>query len=90
MKNLTIALALLMTIGSPVVAQDFQKGQAAYEAEDYSTAFKELLPLAEQGNAQAQFIMSRIYKNGRGVLQDFAEEMRWWLLAASQDLVAIF
>ena len=90
MKKLTIALALLMTLSSPLVAQDFQKGLTAYEAGDYSTAFKELLPLAEQGNAQAQFIMSEQYRRGRGVLQDFDEGMRWRLLAASQGLTTAY
>ncbi len=79
-----------MTLSSSVTAQDFDKGLAAYEAKDYSTAFKQLLPLAEQGNAQAQFIMSRIYINGFGVIEDYAEGMRWRLLAASQGLTMAY
>tara|TARA_R110002153_G_scaffold165923_1_gene318447 strand:+ start:1015 stop:1275 length:261 start_codon:yes stop_codon:yes gene_type:complete len=51
MKNLTIALAFLMTFSLPVSAQDFQKGLAAEQAGDYATAIKEWKPLAEDGGS---------------------------------------
>ena len=51
MKHLTMILAFLMTLYSPVAAQDYDKGLAAYLNEDYATAFKEWKPLAEQGLA---------------------------------------
>ena len=51
MKNLTIALAFLLTFSLPVSAQDFQKGLAAYNAGDYATALKEWKPLAEDGGS---------------------------------------
>tara|TARA_B100000787_G_scaffold119599_1_gene89757 strand:- start:607 stop:753 length:147 start_codon:yes stop_codon:yes gene_type:complete len=44
-----------MTLSAPVAAQDFDKGYAAFEAEDYATAFKEWRPLAEAGDVTAQF-----------------------------------
>ena len=53
-KNLTIILALLITLSSPVVGQDFDKGLAVYEAGNYAVALKEWRPLAEQGVAYAQ------------------------------------
>ena len=52
MKYVTITIAFLMTLSSPVVGQDFDKGWAAYEANDYVTAFNELKPLAEARNAK--------------------------------------
>ena len=53
MKNLIIALAFLMTFSLPVMAQDLDKGYAAAQASDYATAFKEWMPLAEAGHADA-------------------------------------
>ena len=44
-----MVLAFLMTLSSPVIAQDFQKGFAAYNAGDYATALQEWTPLAEAG-----------------------------------------
>ena len=34
---------------------DFQKGYTAYQTGDYATALREWRPLAEQGNANAQY-----------------------------------
>jgi TPR repeat protein len=39
---------------------------AAFKTEDYSMAFKELLPLAEVGNPAAQHNVSLMYKWGKG------------------------
>ena len=54
LKHLIIMLAFLMALFSPVAAQDFQKGLAAYKAGDYATALQEWTPLAEAGYEVAQ------------------------------------
>ena len=46
--------------------------------------FKETLQVAEQGNAKAQFSLGKMYYEGRGVHQDYAEAARWYLKAAEQ------
>jgi TPR repeat protein len=71
---------------SPVVAYDFDKGLAAAQAGDYATALQELRPLAEQGNADAQFFIGMMYANGDGAPQEYAEAMKWWQLAAERGL----
>ena len=88
MKNLTIALAFLMTFSLPVSAQDFQKGLAAAQAGDFATALQEWTPLAEAGDAQAQFNLSVMYNKGQGVLQDYKEAVKWYRLAAEQGFAA--
>jgi len=92
MKHLTepiraihfLVLAFLMTLSSPIVAQDFQKGLAAFQAGDYATALQEWTPLAEAGLAQAQTSLGFMYNNGNGVLQDYKEAVKWYRLAAEQ------
>ena len=84
MKHLTIILAFLIALSSPVAAQDFAKGNAAYKTGDYATALKEWTPLAEAGNAAAQFNLALMYSDGRGVLQDYKEAVMWYTLAAEQ------
>ena len=84
MKHLSILLAFLMMLSSPVTAQDFDKGYAAYKAEDYATAFKEWTPLAEQGYDEAQYNLGFMYSNGQGVIQDHKEAVKWYKLAAEQ------
>ena len=48
------------------------------------TALREWRPLAEQGNANAQFFLGVMYDKGRGVPQDDATAVGWWRKAAEQ------
>ena len=83
-KHLTVILAFLMALSSPIVAQDFEKGIAAFNAGDYATAFKEWKPLAEKDDMWAQNNLGVMYKNGYGVPQDYSEAVKWYRLAAEQ------
>ena len=64
MKHLSILLAFLMTLSAPVAAQDFQKGLDAAQTGDYATALQEWTPLAEAGDANAQYNLGLMYENG--------------------------
>ena len=61
---------------------DFDKGWDAYEEGDYTTALKEWRPLAEQGNASAQFYLGYLYKMGQGITQDYKKALKWYRLSA--------
>jgi TPR repeat protein len=63
---------------------DFQAGMTAHDREDYATAMGEWLPLAEQGDAMAQYHVGMLYHKGRGVPQDDAEARKWYAKAAAQ------
>ena len=65
-------------------AQDFDRGSAAYQTGDFATAMKEWRPLAEQGDAVAQYNLGTMYDNGDGVVQDYAEAVKLYRLAAEQ------
>lgn len=58
----------------------------AIEKGDYETALKELRPLAEKGDAYAQYNLGRMYAKGEAVLQDYKEAAKWVLLAAKQGI----
>lgn len=62
----------------------FKKGQAAYDEQDYETALKYLQHASDKGNANAQFYMGLMYRNGYGVEQDFARAVEYYSLAADQ------
>ena len=64
MKHIIIILAFLMALSSPVAAQDFQKGYDAAQAGDFATALQEWAPLAEAGDAAAQYNLGWMYGNG--------------------------
>ena len=61
------------TAWADTTEQQFQQGFEATERGDYQTAFKLWLPLAEQGDAKAQFNLGVMYGNGLGVKQDDLE-----------------
>jgi TPR repeat protein len=73
-----------MTLVSAAVAGPFEDGMAAYERGDYATALRLWRPLAQQGNAKAQFNLGKMYQLGNGVPQDYAEAVKWYRLAAEQ------
>ena len=85
MSRLTLALATMLSFMAftPVSAQDFQKGVAAYNAGDYTTALQEWPPLAEQGLAEAQSSHLVLYEIGKGVPQDNVMAHMWYKLAAA-------
>jgi TPR repeat protein len=90
MKKFISALAVVLALSvsslnyGTAQAQDFQKGAAAYDAGDYATALQEWRPLAEQGDADAQFGLGVMYGNGEGVPQDYTEAVNWHRRAAEQ------
>jgi TPR repeat protein len=57
---------------------------AAYESGNYTTALREWKPLAEQGDADAQFNLGQLYVRGDGVPQNNETAMKWYTLAAEQ------
>ena len=72
------------TAWADTTEQQFQQGFEATERGDYQTAFKLWLPLAEQGNASAQFNLGNMYRKGQGVKQDNFEAVKWYRKAAEQ------
>ena len=80
---LLCALTLLLISVSPARA-DLEAGKRAYDQGDYATALKELRPLAEQGNAEAQTLLGIMYNRGRGVPFDVGQAMKWYKAAADQ------
>ena len=57
----------------------------AYDRGDYATAHYQFLSFAERGDVHAQFYLGRMYREGEGVPQDYAEAANWYRLAAYQD-----
>ena len=83
MKKLTLALLLIFSCATAWAA-DFDKGLAAYEAGDFATTLTEWKPLAEQGDAGAQYYLGLTYGKGEGVIEDYKEAVKWCRLAAEQ------
>jgi Sel1 repeat len=83
--KLTSAVFLVLFL-LPVLAfaDQLSAGEKAYLNDDYQTALKLLQPLADQGNAEAQYDVGTMYKMGWGVKQDYTETAKWFRKAADQ------
>jgi uncharacterized protein len=55
-----------------------------HKNKDYKTAHKLWLPLAKQGDADAQNNLGGMYAFGQGVPQDYKEAFKWFRLSAEQ------
>ena len=59
-----------------------KEGFAVYKAGDFKKAYDIWLPLAEAGNAEAQFRVGRLYSFGEGRGANFEEAIKWYESAA--------
>jgi len=85
LRRIALGLVLALLAALPAAAQDLQKGVAAYEGGDYATALRELRPLAEKGNAEAQTYLGLMYRYGEGVPKNYVEALKWVRKAVEQD-----
>ena len=76
--------AMVLSFANPVVAGPLEDANAAIKRRDYATAVRLIRPLAEQGNANAQYNLGTFYDNGLGVPQDKVRAYMWFSLSAAQ------
>lgn len=80
------AAALGLALGAgPAGAADWTEVQEAYESGDAAGLVGALVPLAEGGDALAQYNLGILHDTGQGVPQDHAEAARWYRQAGEQD-----
>ena len=77
-------LAMPVTAAPMRVPGTLDAGIHAYESRDYARAYRIWRPLAENGEANAQFHLGALYFEGRGVDRNLAEARRWLRAALAQ------
>ncbi len=65
---------------------DFAEGKKAYDAEDYSTAFRYWHTSADRGEAKSQLELARLYRDGKGTNKDKIVASLYFTLAAQQQI----
>lgn len=83
-RKFLLCAAALASFATPVAAQDVQSGITAWQAGDYAAAVQQWRPLADAGNADAQFNLAQAYRLGRGVAQNLNLAEQWFERAARQ------
>jgi TPR repeat protein len=79
-----IAAALVLAAPAPLSAQSVKSGIEAWQRADYSGAVAMWRPLAEKGDADAEFNLGQAYRLGRGVTTNLAAAQTWFERAAKQ------
>src|SRR3954468_24652876 len=82
-KHLIPAL-IVLEASSPLAAQSVKAGIAAWQKADYAGAVAIWRPLAEKGDADAQFNLGQAYRLGRGVPTNLAAAQTWFERAANK------
>ena len=81
-RNWVAAAVLLATTHGAIAGSE--EGLAAYEKGDYLAALRAWRPLAEQGDADAQFNLGFMHYSGQGTPRDYARALKWYRAAAEQ------
>jgi uncharacterized protein len=84
MRGRSQLLSLLLVAAAIPVLADFHAGLEAFQKGDFTTAAKEWRPIADQGDAIAQFNLGLLYIDGHGVPQDVSEAVNWFRRSAEQ------
>jgi TPR repeat protein len=78
------AAALLISASDLAGAASFRQGVSAFNRQDYVSASRVFIPLAEQGLPAAQSYLGFMFETGRGVPQNYTEAAMWYRRAAEQ------
>ncbi len=96
MKHLFIAFAvgMLLSWNASAAAEDeetenaFYNGVTAYRAFQFEEAAQWFLKAAEQGDAEAQFLLGRMHYDGNSLRVDNVTAYMWFDIAAANGLSA--
>jgi TPR repeat protein len=83
--HLRTLLAVSAILCCNAAVAGLKEGYEALSRKDYVTAANEYRPLAERGNAEAQYRIGRMYEFGNGYPQDKAQGIAWIRKAAAQN-----
>ncbi len=84
-----VSLSLLLVVAaSGCNGNSYEAGLDAFHEGDYTTALNTFRPLAERGEAQAQFKLGAMYHQGKGMEQDDEEAVCWRWRGASDVTTA--
>jgi TPR repeat protein len=83
-RNLMAVIAAATAFVASAVAGPFEDGVAAYNERFYAKAAEFWQPLADKGDAAAQYRLGALYADGKGVERNDATAFMWFRRAAEQ------
>ena len=80
-NKIHLAFLLSITLFTSAFA-DYISGQREYVSGNYENAISEWIPVAENGNARAQYNLGWMHANAKGTAQDFKVAIEWYKKSA--------
>lgn len=87
MRRVFLGIAFIVMLGAqsqPQAQPGFQDGLLAYHRGDHTVAMEIWRPLAERGDASAQYMVGYLYAQGEGVESSSRTAAKWYRKAADQ------
>ncbi len=87
MRRVFLGIALVVLLGAqsqPPAQPGFQDGLLGYHRGDHTVAMEIWRPLAERGDASAQYMVGYLYAQGEGVVSNSGKAIKWYRKAADQ------
>ncbi len=83
-KSFIVALIVSLAASVNVNAEDLGEAVEAMHRGDFAIAYCIMRPMAESGNAEAQYNIGWMYLNGYGLRVDDRHALEWWEKASGQ------
>ncbi|MEM7192674.1 MAG: tetratricopeptide repeat protein [Pseudomonadota bacterium] len=93
LRTVVLVLGMLAALGTAALgtaglataaAGNLERAQAAYYRGDYAEAMQLMMPLAEDGDRHAQFLIGFMHERGQGMPKDYEKAAEWYARAADQ------
>ena len=82
--QVSLCVSTIVLSAGLLAGTDLASANRDYQEKNYDAAMKDCTPLAEEGNADAQVLLGRMYMMGQGVNQDRDRAIKWFKAAAVQ------
>jgi len=79
-----VGALIIGPVAEPATAASFADGKAAYDKGQFDRSQAILRPLAQKGNAHAQFLLARQYQLGQGVEKNMVKAWVWYRRAEAK------
>ncbi|HMS44659.1 MAG TPA: CDC27 family protein [Alphaproteobacteria bacterium] len=86
--GLFLTTIILFYLAHNLAWADWDRWRAAVDRKDYQAAFEEVWSLAQQGDAEAQYMVGYYFSYGKGVEQNEELGSTWMLTAANNGSVS--
>jgi TPR repeat protein len=88
LRAVIVSIIFTLTFAASATAGPLKDADAAYRKGDYATALRLMRPLAEEGDAEAQFKFGLHFYGPVPSGRDYAEAVKWFRKAAEQGVAA--